>query len=103
MNKFSILHISDIHKIEDVTYQSLLNSIKKDMANWNNEGIQKPRFIVISGDLIQGAKTNGEIEMQYQEVTWLLEELTKLILDGLLTSGEIQSVASDIISHSRVC
>ena len=34
MNKFSILHISDIHKIEDVTYLSLLNSIKKDMANW---------------------------------------------------------------------
>ena len=82
MNKFSILHISDIHKIEDVTYQSLLNSIKKDMASWNNEGIQKPRFIVISGDLIQGAKTDGEIKKQYQEVTWLLEELTNLILDG---------------------
>lgn len=82
MNKFSILHISDIHKIEDVTYQSLLNSIKKDMASWNNEGIQKPRFIVISGDLIQGAKTDEEIKKQYQEVTWLLEELTNLILDG---------------------
>ena len=82
MNKFSILHISDIHKIEDVTYQSLLNSIKRDMVNWENEGIQKPSFIVISGDLIQGSDTDEKIEKQYQEVTWLLEELTKLILDG---------------------
>ena len=82
MNKFSILHISDIHKIEDVTYLSLLNSIKKDMANWEHEGIRKPSFIVISGDLIQGADTDEKIAAQYQEVTWLLEELTKLILDG---------------------
>ena len=82
MNKFSILHISDIHKIEDVTYLSLLNSIKKDMANWEHEGIRKPSFIVISGDLIQGADTDEKIATQYQEVTWLLEELTKLILDG---------------------
>lgn len=82
MNKFSILHISDIHKIEDVTYLSLLNSIKKDMANWEHEGIRKPSFIVISGDLIQGADTDEKIATQYQEVAWLLEELTKLILDG---------------------
>ena len=82
MSKFSILHISDIHKIEDVTYQSLLNSIKKDMANWEQEGILRPSIIVISGDLIQGAKTDAEISNQYKDVTWLLEKLTDLILDG---------------------
>lgn len=82
MNSFSILHISDIHKIEDVTYQSLFNSIKKDLVNWEHEGIQKPSFIVISGDLIQGADTDDKIAKQYQEVKWLLEELTILILDG---------------------
>lgn len=82
MNKFSILHISDIHKVNDVNYESLLHSIKKDMLNWECEGIVKPSFIVISGDLIQGAETDEKIAAQYQEVTWLLEELTKLILDG---------------------
>ncbi len=29
--------------------------------------------------------------------------LAELLLIGVLTSGEIQSVASDKISHSRVC
>lgn len=82
MNKFSILHISDIHKVNDVDYRSLLNSLKKDMVNWEREGIVKPSFIVISGDLIQGADSDEKIATQYQEVTWLLEELTKLILDN---------------------
>lgn len=82
MNKFSILHISDIHKVDDVDYKSLLNSIKKDMANWEREGIQMPSFIVISGDLIQGDDTDEKIATQYSEVTWLLEQLTDIVLHG---------------------
>ena len=96
MNKFSILHISDIHKIEDVTYLSLLNSIKKDMANWEHEGIRKPSFIVISGDLIQGADTDEKIAAQYQEVTWLLEELTKRRFPRSCLNGLMKSLAGKV-------
>lgn len=57
--KYTILHISDIHKSKDVQYNSLLQSLKKNLDTYvNEEGILKPSFIVVSGDLIQGAYTD---------------------------------------------
>lgn len=54
--KYTILHISDIHKSSEVDYDSLLQSLKRDLDSYtSNEGILKPSFIVVSGDLIQGA------------------------------------------------
>lgn len=81
--KYSILHISDIHKSPDVDYDSLLQSLKRDLDSYTiNEGIEKPTFIVISGDLIQGAYTDDEINSQYKEVETFLSNLCDLYLDG---------------------
>ena len=82
MSKITILHISDIHKVDDVNYHSLLESLKRDIVNWNNENIPIPQFIVISGDLIQGAKTDAEIISQYREVRDFLDNLVTLLLGG---------------------
>lgn len=81
--KYSILHISDIHKSPDVDYDSLLQSLKRDLDSYTiNEGIEKPTFIVISGDLIQGAYTDDEINRQYKEVETFLSNLCDLYLGG---------------------
>lgn len=81
--KYSILHISDIHKSPDVNYESLLQSLKRDLDSYTiNEGIEKPTFIVISGDLIQGAYTDDEINSQYKEVETFLSNLCDLYLGG---------------------
>lgn len=67
MKTFSILHISDIHKCKEVSYAALLSSLKKDFEHYNEEGILLPSFIVVSGDLIQGAYDEQTIRMQYEE------------------------------------
>ena len=80
--KYTILHISDIHKSKDVQYNSLLQSLKKDLDTYvNEEGIQKPSFIVVSGDLIQGAYTDAEIRQQYNDVEEFLIGICKMYLD----------------------
>lgn len=74
--KYTILHISDIHKSSEVDYDSLLQSLKRDLDSYtSNEGILKPSFIVVSGDLIQGAYTDQEIVNQYMEVEAFLDKI----------------------------
>lgn len=81
--KYSIIHISDIHKSDDVDYESLYQSLKRDLdAYTSHEGIVKPSFIVVSGDLIQGAYTDEEINEQYSDVEDFLDKICKLYLDG---------------------
>lgn len=82
MSKISILHISDLHKPEGLTYETLLDSLLDDMDRWTQEGIMHPSYIVISGDLIQGAYTDGEIQTQYDEVSKFLDKLVDKFLDG---------------------
>ena len=52
---YSILHISDIHKHKDVAYDSLIQSLERDLFRYTEAGIAKPSFIVVSGDIIEGA------------------------------------------------
>ena len=81
--KYTILHISDIHKSSEVDYDSLLQSLKRDLDSYtSNEGILKPSFIVVSGDLIQGAYTDQEIADQYMEVEAFLNKICNLYLDN---------------------
>ena len=81
--KYTILHISDIHKSSEVDYDSLLQSLKRDLDSYtSNEGILKPSFIVVSGDLIQGAYTDQEIVNQYMEVEAFLDKICNLYLDN---------------------
>ena len=82
MSKISILHISDLHKTEGVTYDTLLDSLRDDKERWKEENILHPDFIVISGDLIQGAYKDEDIQQQYAEVSLFLEKLVDDFLDG---------------------
>ena len=82
MSKISILHISDLHKTEGVTYDTLLDSLCDDKERWKEENILHPDFIVISGDLIQGAYKDEDIQQQYAEVSLFLEKLVDDFLDG---------------------
>ena len=83
MSKFSILHISDIHKIEGVEYEPLFQSLRRDRDSYTEyEGILPPTFVVVSGDLIQGAYTEDEIIAQYTEAESFLSSICELYLQG---------------------
>ncbi|MCM1139409.1 MAG: metallophosphoesterase [Muribaculum sp.] len=81
--RYTILHISDIHKSPEMKYDSLLQSLERDMCHYTeNEEILKPSFIVVSGDIIQGALTDTGIRNQYAEVEVFLDGLCNLFLEG---------------------
>ena len=78
----TLLHISDLHRTSDphMSNDDLLSAIFSDSARWKSEGIPWPDLIVVSGDLIQGVKTdayepNAQVLSQYTEVSALLQEL----------------------------
>ena len=78
----TLLHISDIHRTSDphLSNDDLLSAIFSDSERWKAEGIPWPDLIVVSGDLIQGIKTdayepNTQVWSQYTEVSALLQEL----------------------------
>lgn len=77
MDKFSILHISDIHKIAGVEYEPLFQSLRRDLeAMTTYERIVAPSFVVVSGDLIQGGYTEQDIREQYNEVESFLAAIS---------------------------
>ena len=85
MNKhYSILHISDLHKGENNDFDHLFASLCNDADSYDQD-IPKPEFIVVCGDLAEGA--NGEdaeekIVKQYQEVESFLDKLVRHFLNG---------------------
>lgn len=83
MSKYSILHISDIHKIAGVDYEPLFQSLRRDRDSFTeHDGIVAPAFVVVSGDLIQGAYNEQEIRDQYKEVESFLVSICDLYLQG---------------------
>lgn len=81
--KYSILHISDIHKAPGVEYASLFQSMRRDFEYYTeNEYILAPSFVVVSGDLIQGAYTDDEIRQQYDNVALFLSDICHFFLKG---------------------
>ncbi len=85
MNKYSILHISDIHRGPNSDLNNLYESLVNDSMAYESEGIVKPSIIVVSGDIAEGA--NGDraeaiIKQQYQEVGEFLDKLTTYFLNG---------------------
>lgn len=83
MPKFSILHVSDLHKMDGTTYESLLQSLLTDRDSYVAAGVLSPSYVVISGDLIKGGSTDEEIQNQYSEVKQFLESLTNQFLEGI--------------------
>ena len=89
--EFSILHISDLHKDADASYDQLLASLEDDRVIWRNGNptILEPSFIVVSGDLIQGCELNMTkkaatemLDRQYAEVEAFLAALANRFLNG---------------------
>lgn len=91
VNHFSILHISDLHKDADASYDQLLESLEDDRVAWRSGGhvIMEPSFIVVSGDLIQGCELNMTkqsakeiLDKQYAEVEVFLAKLVEHFLNN---------------------
>ena len=82
MSKYSILHISDLHKLEGTTYEALLQSMLTDRDRYMEAGVAAPRYVVVSGDLIHGGDTVEEIKAQYDEVKDFLTALVGDFLGG---------------------
>ena len=75
MNKFSILHISDLHKMEGTNYRTLLQSLLTDRDSYMAAGIAAPKYVVVSGDLIHGGDSADEIRSQYAETKSFLQDI----------------------------
>lgn len=85
MNKYSILHISDIHRGPNSDLNNLYESLVHDSTVYEREGIMKPSIIVVSGDIAEGAEGSGAetiIKRQYKEAGEFLNKLTTYFLNG---------------------
>lgn len=83
--RYTILHISDLHKGDGANFNDLFSSLVQDCERYTNDGIDKPSIIVISGDVVngaEGANAIAEIRNQYKEVTKFLTKLVDYFLDG---------------------
>lgn len=85
--RYSILHISDLHKPENCNLDNLFYSLQRDCEDYTRDGLLKPEIIVISGDLVEGTKECGDeavatIKRQYDEVMRFLEKLADYFLGG---------------------
>jgi len=87
----SILHVSDLHRSPDdpVRNETLLAAILRDLESQLDEtpAIHPPNAIVVSGDVIQGARLGApnaanEIREQYDVAEDFLRELTKRLIGG---------------------
>lgn len=88
---YSLLHISDLHRStsEPVDNDTLLASLLADRDRYSGETpiVPSPNAIIVSGDLIQGAKI-GEpnwqkvMHDQFRTASAFLEQLTQRLLDG---------------------
>ena len=85
----TLLHISDLHRTSEprLSNAELLAAIVSDATRWDSEGIPRPELIVVSGDLIQGAKLGALdpdtiVEAQYREAGEFLERLGEEFVDA---------------------
>jgi 3',5'-cyclic AMP phosphodiesterase CpdA len=89
--KFSILHISDLHR--DLTNElgnaPLLESLVRDVERYhkNDPPIQKPALCIVSGDLVYGARAGSpdfadELKRQYVQAKDLLVGIADRLFEG---------------------
>ena len=85
MNPFTILHISDIHRGPHTDLNNLYESLVTDSLKCEKNGILKPSFIVVSGDIVEGAEgENAEqvVRQQYEEAAVFLNRLADYFLQN---------------------
>src|SRR5580704_9279707 len=85
----TLLHISDLHRTAGprINNDQLLAAIASDATRWATEGIPKPDVVVVSGDLVQGARVgdadpDGEVIRQYEEAGDFLSRLATQLVGG---------------------
>lgn len=84
LQKISIAHISDLHRSQDnpVTNKALWASLMNDMDSYTEAGIRKPDILVVSGDIVQGAKSDEDFKAQYEEALEFLVHLAQHFFEG---------------------
>lgn len=86
--KFSIIHISDLHRITAVSADSLRASFEVEKEFYRTHDIPSPSYIVVSGDIINGTKEEEAlkakdiIQKQYAEAGKFLGELCDIFFNG---------------------
>lgn len=89
--RFSILHISDLHRdlSDEVANGWLLDSLERDFDQFKDQDpiIVRPALCVVSGDLVCGVKPNAtdsdkELERQYEQAAEFFVGLADRFFDG---------------------
>ncbi len=105
-----LLHISDLHRTSDprLDNDQLFAALASDAARWDAEGIPWPDLVVVSGDLIQGARPgsidpDAEVAEQYAEANEFLRQLAAEFVDGDLRRFIVVPGNHDVSWHRARC
>ena len=86
INNFSIIHISDLHRIRKENIECLISSFEVEKNRYANEGLPPVRLIVVSGDIVNGSNEKDgivakqEIQEQYTVASLFLNNLCDLFI-----------------------
>ncbi len=84
--KYSILHISDLHRIKTENIDCIMSSFLVEKTRFEEMGLPPVKLIVVSGDIVDGSKeqdadlAKGQIDKQYETATLFLNELCTLFI-----------------------
>lgn len=83
---FSIIHISDLHRIRKENIECLMSSFEVEKNRYATEGLPPVQLIVVSGDIVNGSNEKDgivakqEIQEQYAVASLFLNELCDLFI-----------------------
>lgn len=84
--KYSILHISDLHRIKPENIECIMSSFEVEKARYVEMGLAPVQLIVVSGDIVDGSKeadayiAQEQIQKQYETATQFLSKLCSLFI-----------------------
>jgi len=67
INNYSIIHISDLHRIKKENIECLISSFEVEKNRYANEGLPPVRLIVVSGDIVNGSNEKDGIVAKEQQ------------------------------------
>jgi DNA polymerase II small subunit/DNA polymerase delta subunit B len=84
--RYSILHISDLHRIKEENIDCILSSFAIEKDYYVRNGIPPAKLIVVSGDIVNGSNNEdsmlakNEIQEQYRVASKFLKGLCELFI-----------------------
>lgn len=84
--KYSILHISDLHRIKPENIECIKSSFEVERAYYAANGLPPVQLIVVSGDIVDGSKEEDaytakeQIQKQYETASRFLSELCTVFI-----------------------